>query len=287
MMKRSIVMSLGLSLILLTTLLTGCMQRVPAGNVGILVKLYGEEKGVETKEYGPGSYWPGWNEQWFLFPTFTQNEIWTKSVHEGKKLDESITFQSREGLEINSDFGLTYRIRPGRASAIFQKFRKGLDEVSDTYLRNQTRDALIAIASTMSVEDAYGPKKRELVEKAQKQLSESVGDMFEIEKLTVVGSFRLPAPVLAALESKIAATQKAMMKENELREAEAEAKKVVAKARGDAEGRLALAEAEAKANYLVAKSLTPELVQWQALAKWNGALPQFTGGGAVPFINIK
>jgi regulator of protease activity HflC (stomatin/prohibitin superfamily) len=139
----------------------------------------------------------------------------------------------------------------------------------------------------MSVEDAYGPKKRELIEKAQKQLSDSVGDMFEIEKLTVVGSFRLPDPVLKALEAKIAATQKAMMKENELREAEAEAKKVVAKARGDAEGRLALAEAEAKANYLVAKSLTPELVQWQALAKWNGALPQFTGGGAVPFINIK
>jgi len=263
------------------------MQRVPAGNVGILVKLYGEDKGVETKEYGPGSYWPGWNEQWFLFPTFTQNEIWTKSVHEGKKLDESITFQSKEGLEINSDFGLTYKIRDGRASAIFQKFRKGLEEVSDTYLRNQTRDALSAVASTMSVEDCYGSRKRELVTEAQKLLSASVGDMFDIEKLTVVGSFRLPDPVLKALERKIAATQQAMQKENEVREAEAEANKVIATAKGTAASRLAIAEAEAKANYLVAKSLTPELVQWQALAKWNGALPQFTGGGAVPFVNIK
>jgi hypothetical protein len=45
-------------------------------------------------------------------------------------------------------------------------------------------------------------------------------------------------------------------------------------------------EAEAEANLRIAKSLTPELVEWQKIQKWNGALPQVSGGG-MPLVNIK
>ena len=45
------------------------------------------------------------------------------------------------------------------------------------------------------------------------------------------------------------------------------------------------AEAQAKANRLLAESITPTLVQWQSLEKWNGIMPQVTGG-ALPFISL-
>ena len=79
----------------------------------------------------------------------------------------------------------------------------------------------------------------------------------------------------ASINSKIAATQKAQQAENELATAEAEGKKIVA-----------LAEAEARANTVRQQSVTPQLLQLEAIKKWNGVLPQ-VAGGATPFINLK
>jgi hypothetical protein len=56
-------------------------------------------------------------------------------------------------------------------------------------------------------------------------------------------------------------------------------------AKGEAQSRTIRAEAEANANLLIAKSLTPELVQYQYALKWDGRLPQVTGG-AMPFLNL-
>ena len=46
--------------------------------------------------------------------------------------------------------------------------------------------------------------------------------------------------------------------------------------------------AQAEANKLLQEALTPLLIQNKAIERWNGTLPQFTGGsGAVPFIDLK
>ena len=44
---------------------------------------------------------------------------------------------------------------------------------------------------------------------------------------------------------------------------------------------------EANYNGRVSSSLTPELIQQQYLARWDGRLPQYSlGGSVVPFIQI-
>lgn len=53
----------------------------------------------------------------------------------------------------------------------------------------------------------------------------------------------------------------------------------------EAERQVALAEGQAKANSLIRASLTADLIQFEALKKWNGTLPQVTSG-AVPFVNV-
>jgi len=42
-----------------------------------------------------------------------------------------------------------------------------------------------------------------------------------------------------------------------------------------------------KANKILAESLTPEFVHYQAILKWNGELPKFSGSNPVPFINVQ
>jgi len=45
------------------------------------------------------------------------------------------------------------------------------------------------------------------------------------------------------------------------------------------------AKAQADANQLLNSFFTTMLIQYEALQKWNGTLPQVTSG-AVPFINV-
>ena len=62
------------------------------------------------------------NEELYLFPTYQQNYVWTKDKTEGSPTDESITFQTKEGLSINTDVGISLSVDPDHVSVLFQKF---------------------------------------------------------------------------------------------------------------------------------------------------------------------
>jgi len=46
-----------------------------------------------------------------------------------------------------------------------------------------------------------------------------------------------------------------------------------------------VAQGQAKANDALSRSISPILVQYKGIEKWNGILPQVSGG-AVPFIDL-
>jgi regulator of protease activity HflC (stomatin/prohibitin superfamily) len=140
----------------------------------------------------------------------------------------------------------------------------------------------------MPVESVYGNGKNEMITKVEGIVRETLKPHgINVEKVYLVGSIRLPNNVVDALNAKIEATQRAQQRENELREAEAQAKKKIAEAEGQAKSMVAIAEAEAKANALKLRTLTAELIQYEAIQKWNGVLPTMTGTSAIPFINVK
>jgi prohibitin 1 len=57
---------------------------------------------------------------------------------------------------------------------------------------------------------------------------------------------------------------------------------------GVAESILKVAEAQAKANKVLAESITPDFLQYQALEKWDGKLPTtMVPVQATPFISVK
>lgn len=272
---------------ILATFILGACSKVPAGNVGVKVYLLGKSKGVDTEQLGPGRYWIGVNEDLFLFPTFTQNYVWTKDQTEGSPDNESITFQTIEGLSVNTDVGISYHINPDKASEIFQKYRKGLDEITNVYLRNMVRDAFVTAASSRPIESVYGEGKAELVKTVSIMVKGQVEPIgIVIDGIYLVGDLRLPSSVVQAINAKIEATQKAQQRQNEVAQAKAEAEKKVAEADGTAKSLLAVAEAQAKANRILADSITPELVHYKTIEKWDGQLPRLTGSGAIPLINL-
>ena len=258
-------------------------SKVPAGYVGIKVHMYGTNKGVDNEVLNVGRYWISINEELYTYPIFQINYTFTKEIGEGDPNNEEFTFQTSEGMVCSIDLGVSLHFDRDKISKMFQTYRKGPDEIRSVVIRNSIRDALNKVSSTMGVESVYSSGKSKMIDDvttlASNQLKET-GIL--IDKISLIGAIRLPAQVKAALDAKVSATQKAQQRENELREAEATAKKLVAQAQGEAE-----------ANNIKMNSLSDKIIEWQkvqnetaAIEKWNGVLPQVTSG-ATPFITIK
>jgi len=284
-MKKSIIAIVSLFFIIMFS--SGC-SKVPAGYAGVKVYLLGGDKGVSSEVLPVGRYWIGINEELYLFPLFTQNYVWTKDPTEGSPNDESITFQTKEGMSVGVDIGISYRVEKNKVSSIFEKYRKGVDEITDIFLRNMVRDAFVTIASSKPVESVYGEGKEDLIKNVEVLVKKQVDDIgIVIEKIYYVGDMRLPPQVLKALNMKIEATQRAQQRENEIRESEAEAKKLETEARGIGNSTLIKAKSIAQANKIVNESLTGLLVEYEKVKKWNGELPQISGGNTISMIDLK
>lgn len=263
-------------------------SKVPAGNVGIKFYLLGSSKGVDFEPLTPGRYYIGWNEELYLFPTQTQNYVWTATDDPGSESNEQLVFQDKDGMELSADIGVTYRIDPSKVPVIFEKYKKGINEITDLFLRNMVRDALVKRSSKLESSYMYGEGRGDLIEDVQKDVQNQVADLgIIVEKIYWIGSIRLPETIKTAINAKIKATQTAEQRENELRETEAESKKVIAKAEGEAESILKVARAQAEANRLLSASLTPQIIDYEKVKKWNGVNSQVVGSGSGLILNLK
>ena len=100
--------------------LVGC-DRVEPGNVGIKVNKLGDDKGV-GEVVGVGRYWTGWNTEVYIFPTFKQM----------KTYEDAFNFQMSDGTTIGYHIGVAYKVDPTKVTTVFQTYRKGVDDITDT-----------------------------------------------------------------------------------------------------------------------------------------------------------
>lgn len=258
-------------------IIVSSINRITPGYVGVLVNLFGETKGVQEKELSVGVHFiPPWKDL-YRFPVFEQNHQWTD--------DEKFTFQTSEGLPVNAEIGITYHLNPEKIPVLFAKYRRGMDEITHLFIRNNLRDSINRFSSKMRIEELIGPKKEEFFTNVQNTLQQELDDMgFVVTHVYVIGQFDVPKNVKEALNEKIAATQRAQQRENELREAEAQARKVVAETEGLAKSKLIKAKADSEANAMLSKSITKELLEWNSINKWDGKLPYAMSGNGMPFI---
>jgi len=283
--------------VLLCLAMAAC-SKVPAGNVGVKVFLLGGDKGVDTQELGPGRYWIGVNEELYLFPTFSQNYTWTQepidengdgNISDSEEIDESISFQTIEGMVVNADVGISYTVDPTKVSVLFTKFRKGIDEITDGYVRNMVRDALVSAAGSRPIETVYGAEKAALMVEVEKRVRDQVEPFgIRVERLYWAGQMRLPQTVIDAINAKIKATQFAAQRANEVAAAKAEADKAIEGARGVAESTLLRAKAEAEAINLKGEALAnnPEVISLTIAERWKGFTPQVVGSNAYPLLQL-
>lgn len=263
------------------------MNIVEPGHVGIKVNLYGEQKGVQSYTLRTGAVWYNrFTEQVYEFPVFMQNAAWTKSLDEGSPIDESVTFNSSEGASVNTDVSLSYQIVMQKVPDIFVELRQDANYITHNYMRGKVRDAINRTASKMKVTDIFGEGKEKLLLDSKKELERELGDKgFIIDMIAFTGDMRVDPKVQESINMTISASQKAIEAQNKVVQSKAEADQKIEEARGEAESITLVAKAKADANRILTESLSKELLQYEALQRWDGVLPRVTGD-VVPFVDV-
>jgi regulator of protease activity HflC (stomatin/prohibitin superfamily) len=273
---------------------------VQPGYVGIKVKLYGTERGVQDLPLVTGRVWYNpWTEKIYDFPTFLQYRVWTQSRTEGSPNDESITFVTKDRIQANVDVSVAYQFIPTKVPELFIKFRSTPDVIADTYIRSRVRDAFVRMGSELNAMDVLGAGVSSLDADVKSAVDKEMAPLgITFDYVSVIGKPRLPQQIQDAIEAALTATQQAQTAQNRVAVAQAEARQKVAVAEGnanalraEAQGRadalLTEKEAEAKANQLIAASMTPELIRYLAIQKWKGDVPMYSSAQApIPFMAL-
>lgn len=277
---RKFIMGCILAVVAMTSL-TGCYERVEPGNVGIIVNRLGDEKGVDQEVKGVGRYWIGWNEDLYTFPTFKQM----------KTYDGIFTFQMSDGTTIGYHIGVAYKVNPTKVATVFQTYRKGVDEITDSDLQQKIADSLNRLASRMTTDKFIDGGKSDLLTQALGMIQAEMTPVgIEVISLSYVGKPEYPPTVIASINAKVTANQVTLQREQEIKQSEAEAEKERAKARGESDSARIRAQGEADAIKLRGEALAanPNVIQLDAIAKWNGVMPTtMVPGGGVPFVPVK
>lgn len=262
--------------------------RISPGYVGIVVNQSGTDRGVDSYPATTGRVWYNpFNTYVYEYPTFTQNVVWTKNTAEGNPLNEEITFTNKDKMLIAVDVNLSYKLDPSRVPNFYVQFRSDdLSTFTNGFMHNAARDAFNTEAGRYSIDQIMGDNATFLGD-VQKTLQDKVGVYgVQIVQFGVIGAPRPPQAVIDQITASVHATQLTQQKTNELAQVQADANKAVAQATGLADARLKSADAEAESNKRIAASLSPTLVEYLRVQRWNGALPQVTGGGTIPMLNL-
>lgn len=289
---------IGAVIIALLILFNMSLRNIRPGYIGIVFDKVTHKVTARAKEPG-----------WAVINPFTQSiqeypvTIQTYSMlfksSEGQVSgDDSIKVQSSEGQQINLDVVIQYQVIKDEGGALYEDWGGApITTVEDRVVRQYTRSQVPVIAAHFGWEEITASKRGEIAE----QLSTVLSQEFAKRHLTLISfgirEVHLPAALQQALDNKIQAQQQAEQQEYQLAqakvraeqdrvEAEGRAAAVKAQAAGEAQAILIRAEAQTTANRQLASSLTPELIRYQQLQRWDGRLPVFQGGaGVTPLID--
>ena len=262
--------------------LTSCFQHVEPRSVGIKVKTMGNNKGVQPITLPVGRYWVGAYWKLYTYPTNIHIYPFTAGKDEGSEANEEMRFQDKDGLQLGCDVAVSAQVDPALVPVTFQTYGGDMETIIKSYVRQDLQSGFIAYASTHQAVELYSDKKMEMLTFVNKAIS----DKFKptgviITDVAYKSDIRLPDNVRESINEKIKATQIALQKEQEVMQAEADAKKTVAKADGDSKAILMMAKAQAQANELLSNSITGSLVNYELAKKWNGVTPIYSGQGSV------
>jgi regulator of protease activity HflC (stomatin/prohibitin superfamily) len=289
-MRRLSLCFVGLLTILV---LAGCGlgQSVSPGEVAILVdKAQSNNAAAHYHVVAPGEYFnSGVTTSVYYYPITQQQLTMVRNPNEGKvNGDDSIACNDKNGIPMNVEVTVLWQViydpgskDTGEILALFQnnqgvplvappnsdsKAPVNTNDIEDKIVRPSVRSSVVEACGlhTWDQISAQGPQfNQEITQRVQEKLTTQHLRLVSLDRRQIYfqdAQNQALAKVATAQQAAQAATYAKQQAQNE------------------ADGVRAQAQGQADANRILAQSLSPSLIQYEELQKWDGKLPQVTGG---------
>jgi prohibitin 2 len=276
-----------IGIIVVAILITGSVKIVDAGYRGVLLNFGAVDT---TKSLEEGIH--------FVVPVrdnVVQMEVRTQ------RLTEDAASASNDLQDVRTQVALNYRLSPENAQNVYKEI--GLD-YSNRIIVPAIQESVKQVTARFNAEELITQRetvKNEIEEQIRARLA--VYDIL-VDAISIT-EFEFSPEFVRAVEAKVAAQQRALQAQNELRRVEIEAQQAEARAVGEQQANIARAEGVRQANVLQAQGeaqaittideqlrQSPSYLEWLKSQRWDGQLPLVVGGGGeggqgvTPFIEI-
>ena len=190
------------------------------------------------------------------------------------KLEVQTEAFSKDLQTVQTTLAINYRVDTKKSYSIYKNIGANYEDVLVVPAVNEV---LKAISSSYTAEESV--TNRVLISDGLVDgLNEKLNDVgLYVTDVNII-DFDFSDAFIQAIEEKQVAQQKLLT-------AETEKQTAIAKAEAEAETIKIKAEAEADANKVLSESITNNIIEYNKIEKWDGKLPQVTGGSGT-LINL-
>lgn len=297
---------LGIIMIVVVVLGFMCLEKVPAGYVGVV---YNFSTGVSGETISQGWHFVSPTKKVTIYSVGIEQSYLTSEDKGDSKKDESFSIPTSDGKTVRVNLEFSYKFDADRVTETFVQFKgRSGETIKDTFIKPKVIAWTQEVSAKYPVTDIFGDKRTEINAELDTYLKEKFFPYGIIIDTVNFTDISVDEETAAAIQKKVTAQQELELanieaqtakiqaeKDKEVALIEAEKNKETAQiqaeqakiiAEGEAEAKKIAAEAEAEANKKIAESLTYELIEKIKYEKWNGELPQVQGTNA-SIIDIK
>jgi regulator of protease activity HflC (stomatin/prohibitin superfamily) len=219
-----------------------------------------------------------------LYITWVGQDIVSLDARVQKK-EVSASASSKDLQVVSTAIALNYRIDTANAPKLYQSVGD-LAQVEANIIDPVLMEAVKTATAQYNAEELI-TERRQVKDAITNYVKERLEQSYLVVTDLSIVNFTFDAKYQDAIEAKQVAEQQALAAGNDLKRIEVEAKQAEASAQGRANAMLIEARSEAERQELLRSTMTPELVQWEAIQKWNGAMPTVMGEGANAIIDFR
>jgi prohibitin 2 len=285
-----IVVPAAIGIIIVAFLIINSVKIVEAGNRGVLLSFGAVDVSRSLNE---GIH--------FVVPVrdnVVQMEVRTQ------RITEDAASASGDLQDVRTQVALNYHLDPDNSQNVYKNL--GLD-YANRVIVPAIQESVKQVTARFNAEELITQR-----ESVKNEIEQQIRDRLAAYNIIVdaisITEFEFSADFVRAVEAKVAAQQRALQAQNELRRIEIEAQQAEARAVGEQQANIARAEGVRQANVLQAQGeaqaittideqlrQSPSYLEWLKSQKWDGQLPLVVGGGGgtgangqsvTPFIEI-
>lgn len=226
------------------------VERVPEGRTAVVYS----PSGGAVKTLDPG---------WHLIGLFEKTQQYPTRITIVK---DKVTVTTKDGKVVSMPASYEMRVDRNKVLDIFKELgSQNVEQIQEGYLYQRLFRASREVVSNYTVLDIYGTGTNEASSKITEKMAEESEELGFIITNVVLGTPELDEETEKAINERVKAAQQLEKLELEKQIAEEEAERKRIEAEGQATAEIEKAKGKAEANEIIAKSITPEILEMEEL----------------------